>query len=113
MIEARKEKDGKEERVERDKDPLPLPLFGNPGYTTDAVFCLILNSFSGGKLVRSGDYDALIELATICSLCNDSSVDFNEVRVCVLLPVLRLFQPLVVLYLAFSLCLDDSVQLIT
>lgn len=24
--------------------------------------------------------DALVELATICALCNDSSLDFNEVR---------------------------------
>ena len=30
--------------------------------------------------MKTGDYDALVELATICSLCNDSSVDFNEVR---------------------------------
>ena len=30
--------------------------------------------------MKCGDYDALIELATICSLCNDSSVDFNEVQ---------------------------------
>jgi len=36
-------------------------------------------SFLGGKPVKSGDYDALLELATICSLCNDSSVDYNEV----------------------------------
>ena len=32
-----------------------------------------------GKHVKCSDYDALQELATICSLCNDSSVDFNEV----------------------------------
>lgn len=27
----------------------------------------------------SGDYEALTELATICAMCNDSAVDFNEV----------------------------------
>uniref|UniRef100_A0A8D3D6U2 Calcium-transporting ATPase n=1 Tax=Scophthalmus maximus TaxID=52904 RepID=A0A8D3D6U2_SCOMX len=28
----------------------------------------------------SSHYDALVELATICALCNDSSLDFNEVK---------------------------------
>lgn len=28
--------------------------------------------------VQSGQYDGLVELATICALCNDSSLDFNE-----------------------------------
>lgn len=35
--------------------------------------------FVGGKPVKSSDYDALVELATIGAMCNDSSVDFNEV----------------------------------
>lgn len=30
--------------------------------------------------VRCGQYDGLVELATICALCNDSSLDYNEVR---------------------------------
>ncbi|MGH0161248.1 UNVERIFIED_CONTAM: hypothetical protein FKN15_060736 [Acipenser sinensis] len=30
------------------------------------------------KQVECGDYDGLVELATICALCNDSSLDFNE-----------------------------------
>lgn len=30
--------------------------------------------------MQCGDYDGLVELATICSLCNDSSLDYNEVR---------------------------------
>lgn len=29
--------------------------------------------------VKCSSYDALVELATICALCNDSSLDFNEV----------------------------------
>ncbi|TRY60435.1 hypothetical protein DNTS_028883, partial [Danionella cerebrum] len=31
-----------------------------------------------GKPVRCSMYDALIEMATICALCNDSSLDYNE-----------------------------------
>jgi len=38
------------------------------------------DTFLNGKPVKCADYDALIELATICSLCNDSSVDFNEAK---------------------------------
>ncbi|KYO32028.1 sarcoplasmic/endoplasmic reticulum calcium ATPase 3 isoform X1 [Alligator mississippiensis] len=30
------------------------------------------------KPVRCGQYDGLVELATICALCNDSSLDYNE-----------------------------------
>lgn len=33
-----------------------------------------------GRAVKVSDFDALTEIATICSLCNDSSVDYNEVR---------------------------------
>ncbi|XP_070760620.1 sarcoplasmic/endoplasmic reticulum calcium ATPase 2 isoform X3 [Enoplosus armatus] len=36
--------------------------------------------FHDGKPVKSSQYDALVELATICALCNDSSLDFNEVK---------------------------------
>lgn len=32
-----------------------------------------------GKKVKTGNYDAVVELATICALCNDSSLDYNEV----------------------------------
>ncbi|NXA53857.1 AT2A3 ATPase, partial [Nothocercus julius] len=30
------------------------------------------------KRVECGQYDGLVELATICALCNDSSLDYNE-----------------------------------
>ncbi|KAL2094998.1 hypothetical protein ACEWY4_009717 [Coilia grayii] len=30
------------------------------------------------KVVQCADYDGLLELATICSMCNDSSLDYNE-----------------------------------
>lgn len=33
-----------------------------------------------GRKVRCGDYDALHEVATICMMCNDSSIDFNEFK---------------------------------
>lgn len=29
--------------------------------------------------MQCGKYDGLVELATICALCNDSSLDYNEV----------------------------------
>nr|XP_006640894.1 PREDICTED: sarcoplasmic/endoplasmic reticulum calcium ATPase 3 [Lepisosteus oculatus] len=32
----------------------------------------------GDQPVQCGDYDGLVELATICALCNDSSLDYNE-----------------------------------
>uniref|UniRef100_A0A674AMZ5 Calcium-transporting ATPase n=1 Tax=Salmo trutta TaxID=8032 RepID=A0A674AMZ5_SALTR len=34
----------------------------------------------GDKVVQCGDYDGLLELATVCSMCNDSSLDYNEVK---------------------------------
>jgi len=37
--------------------------------------CRTLN----GKEVDCSKYDTLVELATICSLCNDSGLDYNEV----------------------------------
>ncbi|KAF3850640.1 hypothetical protein F7725_012412 [Dissostichus mawsoni] len=36
--------------------------------------------FHNDKPVKSSQYDALVELATICALCNDSSLDFNETK---------------------------------
>ncbi|KAG2463928.1 AT2A1 ATPase, partial [Polypterus senegalus] len=32
------------------------------------------------KPVKCGQYDGLVELATICALCNDSSLDYNEAK---------------------------------
>lgn len=34
----------------------------------------------GGQSVQSSSYTSLVELANICALCNDSSLDYNEVR---------------------------------
>uniref|UniRef100_A0A668T847 Calcium-transporting ATPase n=1 Tax=Oreochromis aureus TaxID=47969 RepID=A0A668T847_OREAU len=36
--------------------------------------------FHDGKTVKCSQYDALVELASICALCNDSSLDFNEAK---------------------------------
>ncbi|KAI8491654.1 Sarcoplasmic/endoplasmic reticulum calcium ATPase 2 [Branchiostoma belcheri] len=35
-------------------------------------------SLDGGSKIKAGDYDALVEMATIMALCNDSALDFNE-----------------------------------
>ncbi|KAJ8343045.1 hypothetical protein SKAU_G00329730 [Synaphobranchus kaupii] len=32
----------------------------------------------GDRPVQCGDFDGLMELATICAMCNDSSLDYNE-----------------------------------
>uniref|UniRef100_A0A8C7UD39 Calcium-transporting ATPase n=1 Tax=Oncorhynchus mykiss TaxID=8022 RepID=A0A8C7UD39_ONCMY len=34
----------------------------------------------GEVLVKSSAYDGLVEIATICALCNDSSLDYNEAK---------------------------------
>ncbi|XP_041348121.1 sarcoplasmic/endoplasmic reticulum calcium ATPase 1-like isoform X2 [Gigantopelta aegis] len=34
------------------------------------------------KKIKTADYPGLEELATICSMCNDSSVDFNDTKDC-------------------------------
>uniref|UniRef100_A0A8C1M8W1 Calcium-transporting ATPase n=1 Tax=Cyprinus carpio TaxID=7962 RepID=A0A8C1M8W1_CYPCA len=44
---------------------------------TISVFCLCSHVY---LVVKSSQYDGLVELATICALCNDSSLDFNETK---------------------------------
>jgi len=36
--------------------------------------------FLRGQKVKAGDYDALQEIGTICIMCNDSAIDFNEFK---------------------------------
>lgn len=38
--------------------------------------------FHHGRQVNcaSGEFEALTELATICAMCNDSAIDYNEVQ---------------------------------
>ncbi|GFY72508.1 hypothetical protein TNIN_163911 [Trichonephila inaurata madagascariensis] len=38
--------------------------------------------FINGAKAKTGDYEALYEMATICAMCNDSSIDFNEYKQC-------------------------------
>jgi len=35
--------------------------------------------FMNGQKVKTHEYESLQELATICIMCNDSAIDFNEV----------------------------------
>lgn len=43
-------------------------------------FCLVRSiRYQDGKQVKCSEYDALVELASVCALCNDSSLDYNEV----------------------------------
>ena len=36
----------------------------------------------GGVKAKISDYEILQELATICAMCNDSSIDYNEFKHC-------------------------------
>ncbi|XP_069134746.1 calcium-transporting ATPase sarcoplasmic/endoplasmic reticulum type-like isoform X1 [Argopecten irradians] len=36
--------------------------------------------YMGGKKVKTCDYEGLEEMATICAMCNDSSVDYNDTK---------------------------------
>jgi len=35
--------------------------------------------FLHGQKVKAADYEVLHEMGTICIMCNDSAIDFNEV----------------------------------
>lgn len=35
--------------------------------------------YKDGIRVKCSQYEGLVELASICALCNDSSLDYNEV----------------------------------
>lgn len=43
-------------------------------------FVILCFSSQGGAKTNCSAYDGLVELATICALCNDSSLDYNEVK---------------------------------
>lgn len=36
--------------------------------------------FLDGQKVKTSDYEVLNELGTICVMCNDSAIDFNEFK---------------------------------
>lgn len=49
------------------------------GGAKNPVLTLWLHRRQGERRVRCGQFDGLVELATICALCNDSALDYNEV----------------------------------
>lgn len=56
---------------------------GARGFLVGRVRALVLTAWllrlQGEQPVRCGQFDGLVELATICALCNDSALDYNEV----------------------------------
>lgn len=36
--------------------------------------------FLNGQRIKTSDYEGLNELGTICVMCNDSAIDFNEFK---------------------------------
>jgi Ca2+ transporting ATPase len=46
---------------------------------TGSTYEPIGDVFYKGQKVKGSDYEILHELGTICIMCNDSSIDFNEV----------------------------------
>jgi len=49
---------------------------------TGSTYEPIGDVFLGGKKIKAGDYEALHEIGTICLMCNDSAIDFNEFKQC-------------------------------
>lgn len=47
---------------------------------TGSTYEPIGDLFFKGSKVKASDYEILQELATICVMCNDSAIDFNEVK---------------------------------
>jgi len=47
---------------------------------TGSTYAPVGDVMKDDKKVKCSDYDALTELAAICAQCNDSSLDYNEVR---------------------------------
>uniref|UniRef100_A0A0N5C3F9 Calcium-transporting ATPase n=1 Tax=Strongyloides papillosus TaxID=174720 RepID=A0A0N5C3F9_STREA len=57
-------------------DNVTFSEFGISGSTYEPVGQVTKD----GKNIKCGEYPALVELATICSLCNDSSINYNETK---------------------------------
>ncbi|XP_043202010.1 calcium-transporting ATPase sarcoplasmic/endoplasmic reticulum type-like isoform X3 [Amphibalanus amphitrite] len=49
---------------------------------TGSTYEPIGDIFIGGVKAKISDYEILQELATICAMCNDSSIDYNEFKHC-------------------------------
>ena len=46
---------------------------------TGSTYEPIGETFMQGQKINAADYDAVKEITTICMMCNDSAIDFNEV----------------------------------
>ncbi|XP_077995727.1 calcium-transporting ATPase sarcoplasmic/endoplasmic reticulum type-like isoform X2 [Glandiceps talaboti] len=57
-------------------DAVNLHEFSISGTTYEPKGDVMIN----GTRIDTGNYEALVELAQICSLCNDSSIDFNDTK---------------------------------
>lgn len=44
-----------------------------------SVLFIFFVRYKDGIRVKCSQYEGLVELASICALCNDSSLDYNEV----------------------------------
>lgn len=69
--------------VESVVNEITLPCF-SPSLFFIFILSLIcfsprLCSYKDGSVMKCSQYDGLVEMATICALCNDSSLDYNEV----------------------------------
>ena len=64
------------DRVDAQGDNAVFSEFEVTGSTYEPVGQVLM----GNKPVQCSNYEVLTELATICSLCNDSSVDYNEYK---------------------------------
>lgn len=59
---------------EPDSDFIEFDISGSTYEPVGTVTC-------DKKKIRCSDYDALVEVSTVCALCNDSSLDYNEVGI--------------------------------
>ncbi|KAK2522790.1 hypothetical protein Q9233_010149 [Columba guinea] len=62
------------ERIEGDSCSL------NEFTVTGSTYAPMGEVHKDDKLIKCSQYDGLVELATICALCNDSSLDYNEAK---------------------------------
>ena len=63
------------DKLAEDGNPL-LHEFEISGSTYEPIGEVTMDS----RKVRTGDYETLHEITTICMMCNDSSIDFNETK---------------------------------
>lgn len=59
--------------------------------------------FLDGQRVKTSDYEVLNELGTICVMCNDSAIDFNEFKQC----FEKVYSMINILIYTYYLSIDD------